>query len=93
MPQALLLLRHGETPLNIARVLQPADTPLSPHGRAQAGALARRLGGRPPAGLVSSDLPRAAQTAELIAAACGLRFETTPLLQERHFERLGERAP
>ena len=32
----LLLIRHGETALNVARVLQPADTPLSARGVAQA---------------------------------------------------------
>ena len=39
----LWLIRHGETALNVARVLQPADTPLSARGIAQAEALARRL--------------------------------------------------
>ena len=32
----LLFVRHGETALNAARVMQPADTPLSPRGLAQA---------------------------------------------------------
>ena len=32
----LHLIRHGETSLNVARVLQPADTPLSARGHAQA---------------------------------------------------------
>ena len=31
----LLLIRHGETALNVARVLQPADTPLSARGLLQ----------------------------------------------------------
>lgn len=84
----LLIIRHGETPLNVARVMQPADTPLSERGHAQAAALARRLqAGQPvaPAGIVSSDLPRALQTAEAIARACGLPVLTTPLLHERNF--------
>ncbi|MDO9283348.1 MAG: histidine phosphatase family protein [Aquabacterium sp.] len=84
----LLIIRHGETPLNVARVMQPANTPLSDHGQAQAAALARRLQtGQPlaPAGIVSSDLPRALQTAEAIARACGLPVITTPLLHERNF--------
>lgn len=87
----LLIIRHGETPLNVARVLQPADTPLSDHGQAQAAALAQRLAADPalrPAALVSSDLPRALQTAQAIAAACGLAVLTTPLLQERNFGEL-----
>ena len=39
----ILLIRHGETALNAARIVQPADTPLSERGIAQARALARRL--------------------------------------------------
>lgn len=84
----LLIIRHGETPLNVARVMQPADTPLSANGLAQAGLLARRLaGGQPmrPAGIVSSDLPRALQTAQALAAATGLAITTSALLHERNF--------
>jgi probable phosphoglycerate mutase len=81
----LLLIRHGETPLNVARVLQPADTPLSERGLAQARALAERLAQQPPAALLSSDLPRALQTAQAIGRACGLAVQATPLLQERNF--------
>lgn len=82
---SLLLIRHGETPLNVARVLQPADTPLSDRGRAQAQALAQRLRGEALGQIVCSDLPRARQTAEIVAAACGVAIETTPLLRERDF--------
>jgi broad specificity phosphatase PhoE len=84
----LLLIRHGETPLNAARVLQPADTPLSPRGFEQACALAQRLAGAGIAGIVCSDLPRARQTAGAIAAACGLAVTVLPLLQERNFGAL-----
>lgn len=81
----LLLIRHGETALNVARVLQPADTPLSERGLAQAEALARRLVTMGVRTILSSDLPRALRTAEAIAAATGATIETTPLLQERNF--------
>ncbi len=84
----LLLVRHGETALNAARVLQPADTPLGERGRAQAEALARRLALQPPAAIWSSDLPRAAQTAEAIARACGLAVQHEALLRERDFGAL-----
>ena len=84
----LLLIRHGETPLNAARVLQPANTPLSPRGLEQAIALAQRLAGAGIAGVVSSDLPRARQTAGAIAAACGRPIAVLPLLQERNFGAL-----
>lgn len=81
----LLLIRHGETALNVARVLQPADTPLSARGIAQAEALAQRLAAMNVRAIVSSDLPRALRTAQAIAAATGAAIETTPLLQERNF--------
>lgn len=81
----LLLIRHGETALNVARVLQPADTPLSERGVAQAEALALRLAAVGVRAIVSSDLPRALLTAQAIATATGAPIETTPLLQERNF--------
>jgi broad specificity phosphatase PhoE len=81
----LLLVRHGETALNAARILQPADTPLSDRGQAQASALAHRLATEPISLLWSSDLPRAWQTAEAIARGCGVAIEPLPLLQERNF--------
>lgn len=89
---SLLLIRHGETPLNIARVIQPADTPLSDKGHGQAAALARRVAAMGLTAIVSSDLPRALQTAEHLARATGLPITTTPLLQERHFGDLRGRA-
>ena len=84
----IYLIRHGETALNAARVLQPADTPLSERGVAQARALARRMAGEPIAGLIASDLPRARQTADAVAAACGLAPVLSPLLHERNFGAL-----
>jgi len=81
----ILLIRHGETSLNVTRVLQPADTPLSARGIAQARALAQRLAGSGVQHIVSSDLPRARHTAELIAAATGASLATTELLRERNF--------
>ena len=81
----ILLVRHGETALNVARILQPADTPLSTHGRAQADAVARRLAGTVVGAILSSDLPRALTTAQAIGAACGVPVQTTPLLHERNF--------
>ncbi len=82
---SLLLIRHGETALNVARVLQPADTPLSARGIAQAEALGRRLAALDVAAIVSSDLPRALRTAQAIAAATGAPLETSALLHERNF--------
>lgn len=86
---AVILLRHGETALNAARVMQPAATPLSERGQAQARAVARRLvqrGGI--AAIVSSDLPRAWLTAEAVAVALALPIRPSALLQERNFGAL-----
>jgi probable phosphoglycerate mutase len=89
---SIIFVRHGETLLNVARTLQPADTPLSPTGLAQAQAVARRLAGMGIGGIVSSDLPRARTTAQAIANATGLPVRETPLLQERNFGDLRGRS-
>jgi 2,3-bisphosphoglycerate-dependent phosphoglycerate mutase len=85
---SIILVRHGETPLNVTRMLQPADTPLSANGLAQAQAVAQRLAGMKIAAILSSDLPRALQTAEAIAAATGAPITPTALLHERNFGEL-----
>ena len=85
---SIILVRHGTTALNLARVLQPPATPLNADGLAQAEAAAREMLALRPAGIISSDLPRARQTAEAIARATGLDLETTDLLQERNFGEL-----
>jgi len=82
---SILLIRHGETALNVARTVQPPDTPLSPRGLAQAEALARRMATLGLAAIVSSDLPRAWRTAEALAVTTGLRVEPSALLHERNF--------
>ena len=81
----IILVRHGETELNVSRVLQPAATPLSANGRAQARSVAQRLAAGQAGAIVSSDLPRALATAQAIGAAFGLLVATTPLLRERDF--------
>jgi broad specificity phosphatase PhoE len=69
----LILARHGETAFNAERRWQGHhDAPLSPTGRAQAEALAERLVLDRPVALYSSDLPRARETAEVIAQRSGL---------------------
>jgi broad specificity phosphatase PhoE len=81
----ILLIRHGETELNAARILQPAATPLNERGRGQARAIAARLAALQPAAILASDLPRAMETAARISVACGLPIASSPLLQERNF--------
>jgi probable phosphoglycerate mutase len=74
---ALILIRHGETDWNRDRRIQGAtDIPLNDNGRAQARATAAllrdRLESTIPATIVSSDLVRARETAEIIAGELGL---------------------
>jgi broad specificity phosphatase PhoE/CTP:molybdopterin cytidylyltransferase MocA len=68
----LFLIRHGETERHAEPIfLGQTDVPLSDAGRAQAADAARRLIARGirPARIYASDLLRAAETAEIIAAA------------------------
>ena len=82
---AIYLVRHGETASNAARVVQTAATPLSPRGLAQAERVAARLAAARIGALLSSDLARAAMTAERIANAAGVALRLEPLLQERSY--------
>lgn len=83
---AIILVRHGETALNAARVMQPAATPLSERGLKQALAVGQRLARQGGIGaILSSDLPRAWRTAEAIADALSMPIEPSALLQERNF--------
>ncbi|MGB7304987.1 MAG: histidine phosphatase family protein [Burkholderiaceae bacterium] len=81
----IILIRHGETPLNRARILQPADTPLSELGQQQAAAMAQRLSREPISAILSSDMTRAAQTASPLAAELNLPIEFSTVLHERNF--------
>lgn len=82
---AIYLIRHGETLGNAARVVQRPDNPLSPRGVAQAQRLGRRLAPEGIARIVSSDLARAATTAEHVQRATGAPLSFDALLHERNF--------
>ena len=82
---SLFLIRHGETALGAARVIQRANTPLSERGQGQADRLAQRLAALGVARILSSDLRRAEMTAEAIERETGVGIELEPLLQERSF--------
>lgn len=81
----IFLIRHGETLGNAARVVQPPDNPLSPRGEVQAERLARRLEREGIAGILSSDLARAAMTAEYVQRATKAPLVFDALLHERNF--------
>ncbi len=79
----LLLARHGETDWNRDGVWQGhADQPLNELGRRQSRELAARLAGVELAAIYSSDLRRALETAEIVAAARGLTVVADPSLRE-----------
>jgi broad specificity phosphatase PhoE len=99
----LLLVRHGETDWNRDRRFQGhADEPLNDAGREQARALADELVGERIDVVYTSDLVRARETAEIVAARLGadvvVRSElreidvgdweglTWPEIEERHPE-------
>jgi probable phosphoglycerate mutase len=82
---AIYLIRHGETPGNAALIVQKPDIPLSSHGIDQARRVARRLATEGIGQILSSDLERAAMTAEAVRETTGAPLRFDPLLQERNF--------
>jgi len=81
----IVIVRHGETDGNAARVLQRPDVPLNDRGMRQAELVAQRLAARGFVHLLCSDLVRARMTAAPLAARSGIAVEESPLLQERNF--------
>lgn len=80
----LYLIRHGETVDNVAQIMQgQTQGCLTEHGREQAEEVAARLAKEKIDAIVSSDLRRAIQTAEIISTRHGLPISVTPLLRER----------
>jgi len=78
-----LLARHGETEWNREERYQGhADPPLNETGWAQAEELADRLADERIDAIYSSDLRRAAETAEIVGARLGLPVEHEPGLRE-----------
>ncbi|XP_039158377.1 phosphoglycerate mutase-like protein 4 [Eucalyptus grandis] len=71
----IVLIRHGQTDWNVDRRIQgQSDVKLNEVGRQQTRAVADRLfKEREISAIYSSDLKRAIETAEVIAAACGVR--------------------
>ena len=80
----IFLVRHGETVDNARQIMQgQTQGELNEKGREQARQVAERLAEEQVDAVVASDLHRAIQTAEYIAAQHGLSVTTTPLLRER----------
>jgi broad specificity phosphatase PhoE len=81
------MTRHGETDWNAAGRWQGhTDVPLNDNGRAQARAVAEVLRGASLTAIVSSDLSRARETADIIGATLGIQVAYVDAdLRERMF--------
>ena len=86
----LYLVRHGSTDSNSTGVMRGwTNDPLSPLGQAQARLTARYLQTLAPVECIyASDLPRAIQTAEIIAAAWRAPVQTRADLRELNLGKL-----
>lgn len=79
-------VRHGQTDWNVEGRLQGhSDIPLNETGIRQAHAAAERLMGKPITAIVSSDLCRARQTADIIAAKLRIDVVSDKAIRERTF--------
>lgn len=84
----LLIVRHGQTVWNTQHRMQgQQDSPLTELGRELARRLATRLQGVRIDGIVTSPLPRAQDTAQIIAAACGAPVSVDARLKELNLGR------
>jgi probable phosphoglycerate mutase len=86
----IIAIRHGETAWNVdTRIQGHLDIPLNDTGRWQAARLGRSLAAEPIAAVYTSDLARARETAQAVAAGHGLEAHPHLGLRERafgHFE-------
>lgn len=80
----LRLIRHAESRWNAERRWQgQSDPSLTARGRRQAHDLVETLRPKPPQTIVSSDLRRARETAEILGAALGIPVACDARLRER----------
>ena len=81
--ESLLCIRHAQSTMNADGLWQgQADPALTEEGRAQARALAERLAEAKPSVLVTSNLRRARETAEIAARRLGIAAQLEPGLRE-----------
>ena len=77
------LVRHGQTVWNSqGRIQGSKDSPLTERGIADAEAAARRLSEESFSAIFTSDLPRAYETARIIATASAVALHADPRLRE-----------
>ncbi|MDA1209291.1 MAG: class I tRNA ligase family protein [bacterium] len=82
------MVRHGETDWNVQEKIQGStkDVPLNDNGRKQVAEAAAALKGQHFDLIVSSDLDRCVQTAEILSKELGIPFEHQwDVLQERRY--------
>ena len=85
MGTKLIVLRHGETAHNAAGIWQGhLDVELSEVGLAQARAAAPALAARRPDVVISSDLARAAATADMVGSLLGVEVARDERFREIH---------
>ena len=98
----IIIIRHGETEWNImGRFQGHSDIPLSPEGRRQAELLGQNLAIDAVDKIYASDLIRAVETAQPLAARFGLVLERDAALRElnfgawegRYFSEINEETP
>ncbi len=91
MKKHFYIFRHGQTIWNAEGRPQgqhPYPVPLTMTGQEQACQLAEKLADKKIKRLISSDLLRAKQTAEIVAEKLGLEIEFDPRLREVDYGRL-----
>jgi probable phosphoglycerate mutase len=82
----IVAIRHGETAWNVdTRIQGQLDVPLNDKGLWQARRLGQALADEGISAVYSSDLQRALQTAQSVAAACDVEVVTDTGLRERAF--------
>jgi len=82
----IIAIRHGETAWNVdSRIQGQTDIGLNDKGRWQARRVGDALAGEPITAVYSSDLGRAHQTAEQVAAVAGISVVPNEGLRERCF--------
>ncbi len=85
MSTELILVRHGQTDWNVeGRYQGQAGPGLNERGRRQALEAARKLAGTPVEAVYTSDLPRAFETARIIADVLGAPVYPDERLRELH---------
>lgn len=84
----LYLVRHGKTDVHLEKRRQSPESPLGIVGKEQALAVAKRLKEIKADVLLTSNWPRAIQTAEIISKEIGLPIVINPELHEQNKSKL-----